>query len=172
MIIRAFRGFELSNKDPLAPSQFGEWGAGTYFTSSRECAENYSDEVVIECSINLENPLSATAEYDETLIEEVDYESASLGFVSALFKEKLDINELINHARESNDLGLFGCEINNEVAERGYDGIIARWKDGSEHVVCYRPESIINVENIYVRGKPLCNEVYTDFLPTISAQSK
>jgi len=171
MIIRVFRGFDLSNTSPLTPSQFGEWGSGIYFTSSRECAESYSDEVIIECMINLDNPLSATAEYDDSLIEALDYEAASLGFVTELFKGKRNIDELIDHARESNDLGLFGREINAEVSEKGYDGIIASWEDGSKHIICHRPESIVNVENIYVRGEAQTDGAFNDLLSRISAQS-
>lgn len=156
MLIRVYRGVQLANTSPLALSHYGEWGAGIYFTNSKECAEAYSKEVVIECLVNLESPLSTLAEYDDDLSEELDYEAASLGFISDLFDGKRDINEMIQHARESNELGLFGCEITEEVSARGHDSIIANWGDGSKHIVCYRPEAIINIQNIYLDGKSMC----------------
>ena len=129
--IRVFRGFDLSHPTPLSPCQYGEWGTGIYFSTSHECAAAYSSEVVIECIVNLNNPLCTTAEYNDKLIEELDYEAASLGFVSELFDGKRCIKELISHARQSNELGLFGPEINNEVRSKGHDGIMAKWADGS-----------------------------------------
>lgn len=138
-----YKGIFLKKEDTfngyVGSSDCGEWGVGTYWTTHLDCASIYGDYIVTT-SVCLNNPFYAIADYDDELIYEIDYESASILAVVELFGKEEGIR-LIKEAQLHGPKGLFTYELEEKLKPLGYDGIVATWEDGSQHVVVFGMEN-------------------------------
>lgn len=132
-----------SRFDSFRPSPRGNFGSGIYFGDSKS-AKEYGTYVVA-AYLRMVNPYVTVADYD--IGDEYDLDSPAIPMILSLFDDKDEAMQYIDAAKE--DDGYFGKEITNILKSEGYDGIVAKYNDGSMEYIVFNPNQIKSaVENV------------------------
>lgn len=129
--------------DVFRPSERGTFGAGIYLAAEKASAGGYADPEngkLHSLYAKVENPFRYFASYDH----DYDLDSPAITLIQELF-EPARAERLLYDALWSD--GLFGNEVQVEIAKRGYDGIIVVHEDKSCEVVVFDPKQIKSVDN-------------------------
>lgn len=139
VILKAFHGTKHC-LSVLKPSIRGTFGPGIYLADNF-AAQQYAGEegFVLTAEVTLNAPLYYRASFEH----DVDLDSPAVDLVRGLFS--LDTAEKLLQSSMASDGG-FGTEIQLAVEERGYDGLIVEYQDGSKEIIAYNSDQVIIID--------------------------
>lgn len=126
-------------------STYGNLGAGFYFTTDREIAEEYAGYGLFQATLKFQKPLLC-------LYQEPEFTSelyAEKGVIDAFGRELFD--QWVQTSDEAGEIG-FGSGLTRALIEKGYDSIVcAFFADPSN------PASLVSCEICMLHMTDICN---------------
>lgn len=134
--------------DSFNVSNTGTFGKGVYFTSNKNFAEEIGEEGhVVEAHLRMRNPYEFNV--DESLEDKYDYDSPAVSLLHNLLGPATARYMMDNEGLE---FGHFDEQLTNELIDRGYDGIIATFKDGDKEIVVFDSKNVRSVNAQFKDG--------------------
>lgn len=118
-------------------SMEGTFGAGMYFVNSRSSAEVYGENI-ISARVFMKNPWVISVDYDTEITEAEDFDHPGIDAILTLPNGRT----LIDAAKQT-EFGMLDNELQSILIAHGYDGVVATYGDGSQHIVAFRPEQVV-----------------------------
>ncbi len=120
----------------LEASSQGSFGSGIYL-ADLEAAKQYG-EVIHRVTLTLTNPYFYKASFDHG----VDIDSAAVSLVRDFLPED-QAEEAIRLAMYNLDGPYFDAALTSAIRDRGYDGLIVEYDEGSREYVAFNPSQVV-----------------------------